>query len=83
MPYPTLGVQKQHNPKSCSQVLHRLSELVSGLATGLTLPLLHLYSAEVFSTSRRFLLAVAIQVSSSSILESNSSTLTNLDTLIT
>ena len=71
MPHPTLGSPKQHNPKSRSQVLHRLSELVSGLATGLTLPLLHLYSAEVFSTSRRFLLAVAIQVSSSCILEAD------------
>ena len=29
----------------CFQVLHRLSELVSGFATGLTIPLLHLYSA--------------------------------------
>ena len=83
MPYQTSGSPKQHNPKSHSQVHHRLSELVSGLATGLTLPLLHLYSAEVFSTSRRFLLAVAIQVSSSSILESNSFTLTNLEKLIT
>ena len=83
MPYQTSGSPKQHNPKSRSQVLHRLSELVSGLATGLTLPLLHLYSAEVFSTSRRFLLAVAIQVSSSSILESNSFTLAKLDKLTT
>ena len=46
----------------CFQVLHRLSELVSGFGSGLTLPLLHLYSAEVFPTSRRFLLATSIQV---------------------
>ena len=36
-------------------MLYRLSELSSGLATGLALPFLHLYSAEVFSTPRRFL----------------------------
>ena len=32
--------------------MFRLSEFISGVATGLTLPLIHLYSSEVFTSKR-------------------------------
>jgi len=40
--------------------MYRLSEFLSGLGSGLSLPLIHIYSAEVFSGQRRFKLAIVI-----------------------